>query len=57
MKLYTKPAIEIAEIETEDIITVSSVGGEADPYRLLKTSVNGNEGADYGTQEVSVFDR
>ena len=57
MKAYIKPEIEIKVFETEDIITTSGMGGDSPKYRMLKTSVNGNEGTDYGTQEVSVFDR
>ena len=41
--------------EIEDIITDSSIGGDSTSYRLLKTKVNGNEGTDYGAQDVSTF--
>ena len=56
MNKYIKPAIEIELLEIEDVITIST--GESDDlsYRLLKTSVNGNEGMNYGNQEVSIFD-
>ena len=56
MNKYIKPAIEVELFEIEDVITTSS--GESDDvsYRLLKTMVNGNEGMNYGNQEVSIFD-
>ena len=57
MKKYIKPEIDVKLFETEDIITTSGTGGETPKYRTLKTSVNGNEGTDYGTQNVSVFDK
>ena len=58
MKLYNKPEIEITELETVDVIETSGAGGEEPaPYRMLKTAVNGKEGTDYGSQEVSVFNR
>lgn len=57
MKAYIKPEIEIRVFEVEDILTTSGViGGDPTVARSLKTSVNGNEGSDYGSQEVSVFD-
>lgn len=56
MKAYIKPEIEIRVFETEDIVTTSNMGGDSPEYKILKTSVNGNEGIDYGAQEVSVFD-
>lgn len=55
MKEYIKPEIEITVFEIEDIITDSSIGGDSTSYRLLKTKVNGNEGTDYGAQDVSTF--
>ena len=51
MKAYIKPEIEIKVFETEHILTASNI-----TYKILKTAVNGNEGSDYGTQEVSIFD-
>ena len=57
MKMYNKPEIEITEIETVDVIATSGEGEESTPYRTLKTAVNGKEGTDYGSQEVSVFER
>ena len=56
MKKYIKPEIDVKLFETEDIITTSGTGGETPTYRMLKTKVNENEGTDYGTQSVSVFD-
>ena len=56
MKKYIKPEIDVKLFEIEDIITTSGVGGDSTNYRMLKTSVNGNEGTDYGRQNVSVFE-
>ena len=53
MKKYIKPEIKFALFATENIITDSTPAGE--PYRFLKTKVNNNEGTDYGSQNVSVF--
>lgn len=57
MKIYNKPQIKVEVLEMEDIITTSVLGGDPTPFRTLKTAVNGNEGTDYGTQEVSVFEK
>ena len=54
MKKYIRPEMNIELFEIKDVIT-TSVGGE-EIGRLLKTSVNGNEGTDYGSQKVSVIE-
>ena len=54
MKKYIKPEMNLELFEIEDVITTSA-GGEI-TGRQLKTDVNGNEGTDYGSQEVSIFD-
>lgn len=53
MNKYIKPEIVLALFNTEEIVTASGV--YPTDYRMLKTKVNGNEGTDYGTQEVSIF--
>ena len=53
MKKYIKPEIKFALFATENIITDSTPTGEK--YRMLKTKVNNNEGTDYGSQNVSIF--
>ena len=53
MNKYINPEIVLALFNTEEIVTAS--GEYPSNYRMLKTKVNGNEGADYGTQEVSIF--
>lgn len=55
MKKYIKPEIKFALFATENIITDSTPTGEK--YRMLKTKVNNNEGTDYGSQNVSVFNK
>lgn len=54
MKKYIKPEMDMNLFEIEDVITTS--GEETPSARHLKTKVNGNEGTDYGSQEISVFD-
>ena len=54
MEKYIKPEINIELLEIEDIITTSADGSVLGRY--LKSSVNGIEGTDYGTQDVSVFE-
>ena len=56
MKKYIKPEIKSVLFETQNVITTSSGEGVNTPYKLLKTSVNGNKGTDYGRQDVSIFD-
>lgn len=56
MKVYINPEIEIKGFETVDIIKTSGASGDSSSYRMLKTVVNGNEGTDYGSQEISIFD-
>ena len=51
---YIKPEMNIELFENEDVITAS--GKDESSGRILKKIVNGNEGADYGSQEVSVFE-
>ena len=53
MNKYIKPEIVLALFDKEEIVTAS--GEYPTDYRMLKTKVNGNEGTDYGTQEVSIF--
>ena len=53
MKKYIKPEIKFALFATEDVLTLSGVND--DKFRMLKTKVNGNEGTDYGSQNVSIF--
>ena len=53
MKKYIKPEIRVALFATEDVLTLSGVND--DKFRMLKTKVNGNEGTDYGSQNVSIF--
>ena len=55
MRKYIKPEISIELLEIEDLITTSGEVGESSA-RMLKTKVNGNEGTNYGSQEISVFD-
>ena len=55
MKKYIKPEIKIVLFKTEDVIA-ASVGSDDLSPRYLKTKVNGNEGANYGAQQVSIFD-
>ena len=54
MKKYNKPEINILLIKCEDVITTSGEGEVSG--RMLKTAVNGNEGTDYGSQKVSIYD-
>ena len=54
MKKYIKPEMDINLFEIEDVITTSEKVESSG--RTLKTKVNGNEGVDYGSQEISVFD-
>ena len=54
MKKYIKPEINIKLFEIMDVVSTSSIPN--DSGRLLNTVVNGNEGTDYGSQEVSVFE-
>ena len=54
MKKYVKPEMNIELFEIEDVITTSGEGPIS--ARYLKTMVNGNEGTDYGSQKISVFD-
>ena len=54
MKKYIKPEMNAELLELVDVIETST---EPNPSaRMLKTIVNGNEGTDYGSQEMSVFD-
>ena len=53
MKKYFKPEIEIKLFDIEDVITESAAGEPT--VRQLKTAVNGNEGANFGSEVVSVF--
>lgn len=56
MKKYNKPEMDIVLFGCEDVITTSG-GEEGEVFaRKLKTKVNGNEGTDYGTQKVSIYD-
>ena len=54
MKKYIRPKMNIELFENEDVITAS--GKDESSGRILKKIVNGNKGADYGSQEVSVFE-
>ena len=54
MKKYVKPEMNVELFEFEDVITTSAVGENFS--RMLKSTINGNDGADYGSQEVSVFE-
>ena len=55
MKKYIKPEMNVELFKNEDILTASAETGIF--ARLLKTEVNGHEGEDYGSQEVSVFEK
>ena len=57
MKEYIKPEMNVTVFVTEDIITVSSETVDPAPFRFLKTMVNGNQGENYGNQDVSIFDK
>lgn len=53
MKTYVKPELEEALLTIADIIQTS----ETEPMAVrLKTVVNGNEGTDYGSGDVSLMD-
>ena len=54
MKKYVKPEMNVELFDIEDAIATSE-GGEF-LGRLLKTTLNGHEGTDYGSEEVSVFE-
>ena len=55
MKEYIKPEFEIVSFQTEDVTTTTS--GLFEPsINSLQTSINGKEGTNYGSQEVSVFE-
>ena len=55
MKNYIKPEMKITLLDNVDVIRTS---GETDKpvARSLKTNVNGNEGMNYGRQDVSIYD-
>ena len=55
MKEYIKPEIKIVLFKTEDVIAASDASA-VPTGRTLITAVNGNEGTNYGAQEVSIFD-
>ena len=55
MKLYNKPEIKITLLSDVDVVCTSS-GNQNPDARRLKTKVAGNEGTDYGSREVSIFD-
>ena len=54
MKKYVKTEMNMELFEMEDVITTSGEGTIS--ARHLETMVNGNEGTDYGSQEISIFD-
>ena len=54
MKRYVKPELDMELFEIEDVITTSGEGENS--ARILKKTVNGKEGTDYGSQEISVLD-
>ena len=55
MKLYNKPEIEITLLSDVDVVCTSSLSQEP-TMRKLKTKVAGNEGTDYGSDNVDIFD-
>lgn len=55
MKNYVKPEMKETLLLDIDIIRTSG-GGEEYVPTTLKTSVNGKEGANYGVQDVSIYD-
>ena len=55
MKTYSKPEIETVLFEKTDIICTSTDFGETGA-RSLKTKVAGNEGTNYGANNVSIFE-
>ena len=54
MKKYIKPEMNAELLELVDVIETSTEPDSS--ARLLKTTVNGNKGTSYGSQEMSVFD-
>ena len=55
MKMYNKPEVKITLLSDVDVICTSAVSEEP-KARALKTKVAGNEGANYGSAEVSIYD-
>ena len=53
MKKYIRPDMNIELFKSEDVIRTSET--DETSGRKLKTKVNGNEGTDYGSQEVNIF--
>ena len=58
MRKYNKPEVEITFLSNADVICTSAVGGkpEEPSARMLKTKVAGNEGKNYGSANVSIYD-
>ena len=53
MKKYIKPDMNVELFDIEDVITTSGDGNKNG--RSLTKMVNGNEGIDYGSQEMTIF--
>ena len=58
MKKYNKPEVEITLLSDTDVICTSTVTEvpEGPSARNLKTKVAGNEGTNYGSKSVSIYD-
>ena len=55
VKSYNKPEVEIMLLSENDVISTSPFE-ETPKGRYLKTFVAGNEGKNYGQQNVSIYE-